>query len=279
MMGLWRSEEDYEPQPGKNSLPDNKVSFRSKSAWQEHGEESKNNNKPLQKRPEGEVRPKSVELGLDEKTGKGKGDGSEVGSDFHFSMGICFTDVLQIFRSKKFQSDKLEKLYQRYFFRLNQSSLTMLMSVLILLCLVMVTFHCFHQVYQVPYVVVQCVAMLIILVLIGVCNRNEFHQDYMWLACYSVILVIFMVQVVCVLMVRPRSASDGIWWTVFFIYTIYTLLPVRMRAAVLSGIILSVTHLAISLKINESDEFLVKQVRAPPPSSFPTVIWTLVSFP
>ncbi|KAM3917218.1 adenylate cyclase type 5 [Leptodactylus fuscus] len=260
MMGLWRSEEDYEPQPGKNTLSDNKVSFRSKSAWQEHGEESRNNNKPLQKRPEGELRPKSVELGLDEKMGKGKGERPEDGSEFHFSMGACFTDVLQIFLSKKFQSDKLEKLYQRYFFRLNQSSLTMLMSVLILMCLVMLTFHCFHQVYQVPYVVVLCVAMLIIIVLIGVCNRNDFHQDYMWLACYTVIIVIFMVQVVCVLMVRPRSASDGIWWTVFFIYTIYTLLPVRMRAAVLSGIILSAIHLAISLKINASDDFLVKQV-------------------
>ncbi|XP_044152276.1 adenylate cyclase type 5 [Bufo gargarizans] len=260
MMGLWRSEEDYEPQPGRNPLPDNKVGFRSKSAWQEHGEESRNNNKPLQKGPEGELRPKSVELGLDEKLGKGKGDGPEDGSEFHFSMGVCCTDVLQIFRSKKFQSDKLEKLYQRYFFRLNQSSLTMLMSVLILLCLVMLAFHCFQLLYQVPYVVVLCVAMLIILVLIGVCNRNDFHQDYMWLACYTVIIVIFMVQVVCVLMVRPRSASDGIWWTVFFIYTIYTLLPVRMRAAVLSGIILSAAHLAISLKINEGDTFLVKQV-------------------
>ncbi|XP_066431415.1 adenylate cyclase type 5 [Eleutherodactylus coqui] len=260
MMGLWRSEDDYEAQPGKNSSSDNKVSFRSKSAWQEHSEESRNNNKPLQKRPEGDVRPKSVEVGLDEKTGKGKVDGLEDGSEFHFSMAVCFDCVLQIFRSKKFQSEKLEKLYQRYFFRLNQSSLTMLMSVLILLCLVMLTFHCFHQVYQVPYVVVLCVAMLVILVLIGVCNRNDFHQDYMWLACYSVIVIIFMVQVVCVLMVRPRSASDGIWWTLFFIYTIYTLLPVRMRAAVLSGIILSATHLAISLKINASDEFLVKQL-------------------
>ncbi|XP_073401360.1 adenylate cyclase type 5 isoform X1 [Dendrobates tinctorius] len=256
MMGLWRSEEDYEPQPGKNTLSDNKVGFRSRSAWQEHGEESRNNNQPLQKRPVGEVRPKSVELGLDEKLGKG----AEEGSEFHFSMGVCLTNILQIFRSKKFQSDKLEKLYQRYFFRLNQSSLTMLMSVLILLCLVLLTFHCLHQLYQVPYVVVLCVAMLIIVVLIGVCNRNDFHQDYMWLACYTVIIVLFMVQVVCVLLVRPRTASDGIWWTVFFIYTVYTLLPVRMRAAVLSGIVLSATHLAISLKINASDEFLVKQL-------------------
>ncbi|XP_075037250.1 adenylate cyclase type 5 isoform X1 [Mixophyes fleayi] len=260
MMGLWRSEDDYEPQPGKDSVPANKVSFRSKSAWQEHGEESRNNNKPAQKQLDGEVRPKSVELGLDEKMAKGKTEGTEELSEFHFSIGAFCTDLLQIFRSKKFQSDKLERLYQRYFFRLNQSSLTMLMSVLILIFLVMLIFHCVHGEYEVPNVAVLSTAMLIIVALIAVCNRNDFHQDYMWMACYSVIILIFMVQIASVFLVRPRSASDGIWWTVFFIYTIYTLLPVRMRAAVLSGVILSTIHFAISLKNNASDEFLFKQV-------------------
>ncbi|KAM9305879.1 adenylate cyclase type 5 isoform 2-T2 [Gastrophryne carolinensis] len=257
MMGLWRSEDDYEAQPGKTPTPnDHKVSFRSKSAWQDHGEESRNNNKPSPK-PDGEVRPKSVELGLDEKSGK---EGTEEGSELRFSLGVCCGGVLQIFRSKKFQSEKLERLYQRYFFRLNQSSLTMLMSVLILLCLVLLLFHCFYGKYQVPYVAVLSVAMAAIVALVAVCNRNDFHQDYMWLACYALIGVVFAVQVACVLLARPRSASDGIWWTVFFVYAIYTLLPVRMRAAVISGIVLSATHLAISVKINAEDDFLAKQV-------------------
>ncbi|XP_073490586.1 adenylate cyclase type 5 [Aquarana catesbeiana] len=262
MMSLWRSEDDYEAQTEKNSPLDHRVSFRSKPAWLEHGEESRNNNKPIQKPADGEVRPKSVELGLDEKSGKGKAEGVEDGSEFHFSLGICCNGVLQIFSSKKFHSNKLERLYQRYFFRLNQSSLTMLMFVLVLLFLVMLLFNCLHGKLQVPYVVVLLVAMVILSVTIIVCTRNFFHQDYMWIACYAVIAIIFMVQLVSVFLVRPRSASDGIWWTVFFIYTIYTLLPVRMRAAVISGIILAVTHLAISLKVNENDDFLTKQVVA-----------------
>uniref|UniRef100_A0A6I8SQ57 Adenylate cyclase type 5 n=1 Tax=Xenopus tropicalis TaxID=8364 RepID=A0A6I8SQ57_XENTR len=263
MMGLWRSDEDYEPQQGNHSSGDGKVGFKSKSAWQDQGEEVRNNNKPNppgQKPQDTEVRPKSVELGLDEKKGKLKEEWVDNGSELHFSVGSCCSGVLQIFRSKKFQSDKLERLYQRYFFRLNQSSLTMLMSVLILLCLVMLTFHCVLENYHVAYVVVLSVAILIIIVLIAICNRSSFHQDYMWISCYIVILVLFMVQIVGVLLLRPRSASDGIWWTVFFIYTIYTLLPVRMRAAVISGIILSVIHLAISIKSNGADEFLFKQI-------------------
>ncbi|XP_030065911.1 adenylate cyclase type 5 [Microcaecilia unicolor] len=260
MMSRWRSEEDYEAQPGKNSTLESRVSFRSRSAWQDRGEESRNNRASITpKHPDGEVRPKSVELGLEERRGKVKAD-EDQSSEVHFSMASCCTNLLQIFRSKKFQSDKLERLYQRYFFRLNQSSLTMLIGVLVLVCLVMLLFHSIPGNYEIPYVVVLSVAILVIIVLMAVCNRNGFHQDHMWIVCYSVILVIFMVQIVGVLLVNPRSASEGVWWTVFFIYVIYTLLPVRMRAAVISGVILSATHLTISLKINEKDDFLVKQL-------------------
>ena len=76
------------------------------------------------------------------------------------------------------------------------------------------------------------------------------------------ISVVLAIQVVGLLLLQPHSASKGIWWTVFFIYTIYTLLPVRMRAAVLSGVLLSALHLAIALRTNAQDQFLLKQVGA-----------------
>uniref|UniRef100_A0A8C4TYX6 adenylate cyclase n=1 Tax=Falco tinnunculus TaxID=100819 RepID=A0A8C4TYX6_FALTI len=284
MLSRWRSEEDYEPQASRSCGESGcrMMSFRSKSAWQEHGDDSRrhrsrhppggdsttapNNASPRQLGEQGEVRPRSVELGLEERRIKAKieeleeEDGDEGDSEAAFSMGSCCSSLLQIFRSKKFQSEKLERLYQRYFFRLNQSSLTMLMAVLVLVCVVMLIFHAAHGHYEVSYVVVLSLAILLMVVLCMVCNRNDFHQDHMWLACYSVILVILAVQVVGVLLVWPRSASEGIWWTVFFIYSIYTLLPVRMRAAVISGVVLSAIHLAVSLKINAEDKFLLKQL-------------------
>uniref|UniRef100_A0A8C4PRE5 adenylate cyclase n=1 Tax=Equus asinus asinus TaxID=83772 RepID=A0A8C4PRE5_EQUAS len=228
-----------------------------------------------------EVRPRSVELGLEERRGKGRaadeleagavegdegsGDGgSSAGSDAGpgpvLSLGACCLALLQIFRSKKFPSDKLERLYQRYFFRLNQSSLTMLMAVLVLVCLVMLAFHAARPPLQLPYLAVLAAAVGVILVMAVLCNRAAFHQDHMGLACYALIAVVLAVQVVGLLMPQPRSASEGIWWTVFFIYTIYTLLPVRMRAAVLSGVLLSALHLAIALRTNAQDQFLLKQL-------------------
>ncbi|MBN3325473.1 ADCY5 cyclase, partial [Atractosteus spatula] len=255
----WRDEDDLERQPGRTTTTVSRVSFRSKSAWQDHGEEMRNNNRSSPKHPDGEVRPKSVELGLEERRGKFKAE-EDIPSEVQFSMVECCNSVMQIFRSKKFQSEKLERLYQRYFFRLNQSSLTMLMAVLVLVCAVMLGFHCAEGVYKVSYVVIFSLAVLLIIVLMIVCNRNGFHQDHMWIVCYLVIVVVLVVQIMGVLLVEPRSASEGIWWTVFFIHIIYTLLPVRMRAAVITGVILSVIHLSISWKLNQMDSFLWKQL-------------------
>ncbi|KAI2660790.1 Adenylate cyclase type 5 [Labeo rohita] len=254
----WREDDDFERQPGRATTTVSRVSFRSKSAWQEHGEESRNNNRSSPRYRDGEVRPKSVELGLEDRRTKSKPE-EELMPEVNFSMSACCNGVMQIFKSKKFQSEKLERLYQRYFFRLNQSSLTMLMAVLVLVCAVMLVFHCAGGVYQPLYVVVFSTAMLLILTLIVVCNRNGFHQDHMWIVCYVLILVVLAVQVTGVLLVKPRSASEGIWWTVFFIHVIYTLLPVRMRAAVITGIILSAIHVLVSWKLNEMDVFLWKQ--------------------
>uniref|UniRef100_A0AAQ5YBR2 Adenylate cyclase type 6 n=1 Tax=Amphiprion ocellaris TaxID=80972 RepID=A0AAQ5YBR2_AMPOC len=192
----------------------------------------------------------------------GGGGGCNGGSGGVVTAADCWLRVVRVFQSKKFQSRKLERLYQRYFFRLNQSSLTMLMGVLVIVCGIMLTFHCVHAAPHVAYSSALSVAMALFMALMVVCNRNGFHQDYMWMVSYLVIGVLVSVQVFGVLMVAPRSASEGIWWSVFFIYIIYTLLPVRMRAAVLSGAVLSIIHVVTTWQINQEDKFLWKQVSA-----------------
>ncbi|KAJ8397017.1 hypothetical protein AAFF_G00010710 [Aldrovandia affinis] len=211
-----------------------------------------------------EVGLKSVDLSFEDGDLKGrKGWGGEGGAEEGgVTAADCWLRVVQVFQSKKFQSAKLERLYQRYFFRLNQSSLTMLMGVLVVVCGVMLAFHCVHAPPHAAYSSVLSVAMALFLAMMVVCNRNGFHQDYMWMVSYLVIGVLFVVQAFGVFMVAPRSASEGIWWSVFFIYIIYTLLPVRMRAAVLSGAVLSSIHLLTAWRLNLDDSFLWKQLSA-----------------
>nr|XP_061802245.1 adenylate cyclase type 6-like isoform X3 [Nerophis lumbriciformis] len=213
---------------------------------------------------------KSVDLDFEDgelKARKGGCNGDTGDDGTNGTAGVvtaadCWLRVVRVFQSKKFQSRKLERLYQRYFFRLNQSSLTMLMGVLVIVCGIMLTFHCVHAPPHVAYSSALSVAMALFMALMVVCNRNGFHQDYMWMVSYLVIGVLVSVQVFGMLMVAPRSASEGIWWSVFFIYIIYTLLPVRMRAAVLSGAVLSIIHVVTTWQINQADKFLWKQVSA-----------------
>uniref|UniRef100_A0A8C5BJW6 Adenylate cyclase type 5 n=1 Tax=Gadus morhua TaxID=8049 RepID=A0A8C5BJW6_GADMO len=266
----WREEDDAQRQPGRASTTVSRVSFRSRAAWQEHGEESSrnNNHRSSQKRADGELRSaKSVEVGLENrrprlKTTEEEAEEEEaVMPEVHFSLVACCSGVMQIFKSKKFQSEKLERLYQRYFFRLNQSSLTMLMAVLALVFAVMLGFHCAAAGGTNPtYAAVFSVAIVLILVLVVVCNRNGFHQDHMWLVCYGVIALVLVVQVMGVLLMQPRSVSEGVWWTVFFIHIIYTLLPVRMRAAVITGVLLSAVHVAASWALSGVDSLLWRQL-------------------
>ncbi|XP_077572715.1 adenylate cyclase type 6-like isoform X2 [Stigmatopora nigra] len=193
-----------------------------------------------------DLRMKAIDMGFEDGEAKGRKE-EEFGDSVErqcktMSAAGCWIRMMWVFHSKKFQSTKLERLYQRYFFRLNQSSLTMLMGVLMVVCGVMLAFHCIQQAPDVAYVSVLCVVMALFLTVMVVCNRNGFHQDYMWIVNYLVIGVLIVVQVYGLMMVHPNNASEGVWWTVFFIYIIYTLLPVRMRAAVLSGVTLSVIH-------------------------------------
>uniref|UniRef100_A0AAY4CHI9 Adenylate cyclase type 6 n=1 Tax=Denticeps clupeoides TaxID=299321 RepID=A0AAY4CHI9_9TELE len=202
----------------------------------------------------GGVKLQGVDLGFDGSKRGRAGEGAE---------GDEEDGGRRVFRSKQFRSAKLERLYQRYFFRLNQSSLTMLMGVLVLACAVMLTFHCVQTRPPDPgYVSAHCLAVGLFLSMMVVCNRNGFHQDYMWMASYLVIAALVGLQAFSVHAIGAGAASEGVWWSVFFIHIIYTLLPVRMRAAVVSGALLSAAHLAATSRSSLKERLLWKQLSA-----------------
>ncbi|XP_034552492.1 adenylate cyclase type 6-like [Notolabrus celidotus] len=217
----------------------------------------------------GDLGLKAVDLGFEDGDLKGRKDEESgelaEGSCKAMSLLDCWRRFIWIFQSKKFQSAKLERLYQRYFFRLNQSSLTMLMGMLVVVCGVILAIYCIHRTPHkggIAYISVLSVAMALFLAMMVVCNRNGFHQDYMWIVSYLVIGLLIVVQVFGAWVVYPPSASEGIWWTVFFIYIIYTLLPVRMRAAVVCGAVLSIINVVTAWQLNPKHQFVLEQISA-----------------
>ncbi|XP_026891813.1 adenylate cyclase type 6 isoform X4 [Acinonyx jubatus] len=174
----------------------------------------------------------------------------------------CWRRLAQVFQSKQFRSAKLERLYQRYFFQMNQSSLTLLMAVLVLLTAVLLAFHAAPARPQPAYVALLACAAALFIALMVVCNRHSFRQDSMWVVSYVVLGILAAVQVGGALAANPRSPSVGLWCPVFFVYITYTLLPIRMRAAVFSGLGLSTLHLILAWQLNHGDAFLWKQLGA-----------------
>ncbi|XP_022427974.1 adenylate cyclase type 6 isoform X2 [Delphinapterus leucas] len=177
------------------------------------------------------------------------------------SRRACWRRLVQVFQSKQFRSAKLERLYQRYFFQMNQSSLTLLMAVLVLLMAVLLAFHAAPAHPQPAYVALLACAAVLFVALMVVCNRHSFRQDSMWLVSYVVLGILAAVQVGGALTASPRSPSVGLWCPMFFVYITYTLLPIRMRAAVFSGLGLSTLHLILAWQLNRGDAFLWKQER------------------
>ena len=169
--------------------------------------------------------------------------------------------LTRVFHSKKFQNVKLERLYQRYFFKLNQNNLMLLMGLLIILSGVLIFFHYGGGSLTVPKGVILGLIIVVLISLEVLCNWNSFSQRELLLCCYILLGVFVVITGVVSIDNDPRSASEGVWCTVFLIYMVYSLLPVRMRLAVISGITLAVIHIISSAVINRTDSFLWKQVR------------------
>lgn len=174
----------------------------------------------------------------------------------HFSL----KSLIKVFKSKRFKTDKLERLYQRYFFKLNQNSLIILMAFVCVIAVILTIFYYVDGAALPARGVNLAVVLITLIVLEIVCNRGAFDQQQMIAICYIILVLLCGVVTLITLDSSPHSLSDGVWCTVIFTYMIYTLLPVRMRVAVFSGLFISVIQVSCSIGKNISDDIVWKQV-------------------
>ena len=166
-----------------------------------------------------------------------------------------------IFKTKRFKNPKLENLYQRYFFKLNQYNLTILMGVFCVIAVLLIIFYYISGATLPMRGVCLGVILVIFLFLEVLCNRSTFDQKQSSLVCYVITVMLCGFVALIIADNDPRSASDSVWCTVLFIYMTYALLPVRMRLAVLGANCFGLIHLIISIARNYHDSFVWKQVR------------------
>ena len=216
-----------------------------------------------------EVKLKSVEVGVSE-VDKGnilsvenemKPGKDMCSSQHHCEQQRCIhtqrthslTDIInKIFQSKRFESDKLERLYQRYFFRLNQKFLNWITCLIFLLLAVLVGLHFGVEAgekehYWLKGLFFPLIFILYIGILI-VINRSNSTQKHLRMSAYTMLLLSCCFVLVDFLFRPKGSAADGVWLCIFFIYLTYTLLPVRMRLAVFGGCGVATVHLVCSAR-------------------------------
>ncbi|CAG5122837.1 unnamed protein product, partial [Candidula unifasciata] len=194
---------------------------------------------------------KSKELKIEEKKLSGK-------YDFDFSQAslkqtLKFTDsvkrLINIFRSKRFSDKTLENLYRRYFLKVDQSSQSNMQLLSIVVCLLLIVlFYVNGMISPIRGIVLGIVILLFVILEILL---YYIQLDYLTLQIISHVAVLLLFVVVCIetLDPKPRDVSDGLWITVFFVYMIYSGIPVGMTVAVLSGILLPAIQLSVSVHL------------------------------
>lgn len=196
----------------------------------------------------------------------------------HICEDSCCGDwtlFTRVFKSKRFESEKLEGLYQRYVFRLNQKFMSWLIGLLLILTFILIGLQ-FGMENKMPAKtnaegITLCIFAVAYILLALIVNRSGSSQSHLnWV---SYILLAISCGFVLAAVVCPPwqfadpshikslySPSDGVWLTAFFVYMTYTMLPVRMRIAVFGGCLLPAIHLISSAAMNSRDTNLTRLV-------------------
>lgn len=187
----------------------------------------------------------------------------------------------RLFNRRRFENSELEKLYQRYIFKLQQSSI---ISVLALFTLLTATLAGLQFYYERTVTIIGIYCLLQCIAFIGLFLLSFKMQDSQLLAlCYVILLfcVLFCLIFAPVnLKLGPNHLIDtsndstnnnnnnndnrigwyvlewwninhrpaeGVWQIVFVTFLTYTMLPIKTRISLFIGILLSCAHIAITL--------------------------------
>ncbi|XP_055610930.1 adenylate cyclase type 5-like [Uranotaenia lowii] len=104
------------------------------------------------------------------------------------------------------------------------------------------------------------------LILIGVCAtvyavllaclyKRRINEIYLFQVSYVVMVTLLALDVCFSFAPSAKKFTSSGGCTVMAIYIIYTMLPIRLREAVVGGTLLSVTHFLLTFFMNESDDF------------------------
>ncbi|XP_018027268.1 adenylate cyclase type 6 [Hyalella azteca] len=177
------------------------------------------------------------------------------------------TLCLRIFKSSQFKNIHVEVLYQRYFLRMNQSNLTVLLALLIIVISSIIGVSVYLASDSISYTTVAFLGSLLILygVLEVLLIRSWVQNEVaLYVFSYIVLASFFGLDLLVMLFPEHQTASSGLWAVIFFIYVTYTFLPLRLLEATVGGVLLAVQHMICSAWVSRGQlhELVSRQLGA-----------------
>ncbi|XP_022241729.1 Ca(2+)/calmodulin-responsive adenylate cyclase-like [Limulus polyphemus] len=165
---------------------------------------------------------------------------------------------------RRFDNEELESLYQRYTFKIQQSSIFSVLALFIFLTGVLTILHFVYVKTATAanlYFLLHCLCFVTLLTF--TCTR--WIKDSYLLALSYVILCFFvtfcMVSLPLDLGTRDtwgrgswgarHSAADGVWEILYCLFVSYTMLPLKTRMSMTLGIFLPVIHTGVASKMSQ----------------------------
>ncbi|XP_076330017.1 adenylate cyclase type 1-like [Tachypleus tridentatus] len=164
---------------------------------------------------------------------------------------VAFSRLLS---GRRFENNELETLYQRYIFKMQQSSIVSVLALFIFLSAVHAVLHFFF--IRTPtvanlYFLLHCISFIGLLIFAYMKHLKDSH---FLVLCY---VILFFLVTLCIITLPVNigfrstgggrySAADGVWEIVFVVFLAHTMLPIKTRLALGIGILLPGTHLGVS---------------------------------
>ncbi|KAK3741383.1 hypothetical protein RRG08_034428 [Elysia crispata] len=162
--------------------------------------------------------------------------------------------LINIFRSKRFADRNLETLYRRYFIKVDQSSMSVMNLISIILCCILIAFA-YGSGHTSP---LRGILLGIIIILFTILELLllRLHMEFAVQRVLCYVSLLLMVGVICTISldIHPAAIDDGLWVTVFFVYMIYTGIPLSFFVALIAGVLLPLLQVSLTSKFHFHDE-------------------------
>lgn len=167
--------------------------------------------------------------------------------------------MLSLFKTVPFPSPKIEELYRRYFFHLNQHFINWFLVILIVtsLCEIGLHFH-YNKMSSFRYTrgIFLVVEVTVLVALLSIINWNDSSGRLLVFVSYIIVLFNCLTTIFNSVPLRGRvqGVTASMNFIIFSIYMTYVMLPLQFRMSIFCGLLITLTHLITSIASQESSQ-------------------------